>query len=63
MINCIDNTIAIPITPDPVLAFNYNMKELLPTKDEILNKFALPKDYVAISMFRQSLSQETLDHL
>jgi hypothetical protein len=39
-----------PITPDPVFAFNYNVKDM-PSKDYILKKFNLPSKYYLFSFF------------
>lgn len=40
----------VPVTPDPVFAFNQNFSENIPNKSEILNKFALPDKYVLFSI-------------
>lgn len=53
----------VPVTPDPVFAFNYNAAELIATKDEILKKYNLPEKYALISLRSQSLSLEVLDEL
>ena len=50
----------VPITPDPVFAFNYNMSEHIPSREEIYTKYNLPKRYVIISLFRQTLSEQCL---
>jgi hypothetical protein len=43
-----DNQISPNVTPDPVFAFNDNITHIK-TKEEILQKFNLPKKYVLIS--------------
>lgn len=53
----------VEITPDPVFAFNYNAPELVLTKEEVINKYRLPKDYVLICLDRQSLPISELDTL
>lgn len=44
-----DGKVIPTITPDPVFAFNYNAKELIPSKDDILKKFSIPDHYFLIS--------------
>lgn len=44
-----------PITPDPVFAFNYNCNEIIPTKEEILQKFKLPSQYALVSFRNKQL--------
>ncbi len=51
----------VPVTPDPVFAFNNNAIELIPLKDNIKDRFGLPDKYVLVSLRSQSLSLETLD--
>lgn len=63
MIKNIAKELNVPITPDPVFAFNYNMTDCIPTKEQTLAKFNLPNNYVSISLFRQSLSKACLDKL
>lgn len=46
------------ITPDPVFAFNYNITEEQIPKEEILNKFGLPENYILLS-FKDSLTVST----
>ena len=38
------------ITPDPVFAFNQNCSNWIPCKEEILETFKLPENYVLVSM-------------
>lgn len=53
----------IPVTPDPVFAFQQNAGELVPTKEDILRKYNLPENYALMSLFSQCLSEQTLDQL
>lgn len=39
----------VPVTPDPVFAFNPNCKDILPSKQEILQKYHLPDNYILLS--------------
>lgn len=43
-----NNEIIPEITPDPVFAFNYNVN-YIPTREDILNKFSLPENYIILS--------------
>ena len=47
------NELRVPVTPDPVFAFNYNCADIIPTKDEILAKYHIPEKYFLLS-FRNS---------
>lgn len=47
-------------TPDPVFAFNYNVGDIIPSKEEILKKFNLPMQYVLVSLMKQTLSMDCL---
>lgn len=52
------------VTPDPVFAFNQNVAALLPSRQDILQRFGLPDKYVLLSFLptqRPSVSQEWLD--
>lgn len=53
----------VPVTPDPVFAFNQNVSALVPAKEEILQKFHLPENYALMSLFSQCLSEATLNEL
>lgn len=57
-----DNT-DIPVTPDPVFAFNSNAGELIPTEADIRQRFRLPQKYVLVSLHKQDLTMEQLDAL
>ena len=53
-----------PVTPDPVFAFNQNAALLLPTKQDIMERYNLPDDYLLLSFLpskRPSVSQEWLN--
>lgn len=39
----------VPVTPDPVFAFNNNCKDIIPTKDHIRIKYHLPEKYIVLS--------------
>lgn len=55
-----DELVKPAITPDPVFAFNYNVKNQ-PTKEEILKKFGLSEDYCLFSFHKSStVSKEWL---
>lgn len=50
MINYISNKKVLPvITPDPVFAFNQNCDEYIPSKQEIIKRYALPEKYLLFS--------------
>ena len=53
----------VKVTPDPVFAFNYNAKEIIPTKEQTLKKFGINSDYVLISLHNQSLKYDVLKDL
>lgn len=53
----------VPITPDPVFAFNQNAKNLIPDKDYILKHFMLPDKYVLLTLFSQTLSENLIHEL
>lgn len=53
----------VSITPDPVFAFNQNVSELLPSKEEICKRFGLPEKYALIGLKSQVLSFEELSYL
>ncbi len=52
------------VTPDPVFAFNQNACSLLPTKQELKERFHLPDNYIIVSFLpsrHPSVSQAWLD--
>lgn len=53
----------IEVTPDPVFSFNYNAGALVPSEEDIRNRFNLPKHYILVSLHSQSLSISILDEL
>lgn len=63
MIKSIEPQKQIALTPDPVFAFNQNAKELIPSKQYILEKFELPSNYVLLSFFGQIFSEQYLNDL
>ena len=63
MINAIGVNDEIPITPDPVFGFNYNMGELIESKEQICRRYGLPEHYVLVSLHSQCLSKSFLHNL
>lgn len=53
----------VDVTPDPVFAFNYNCGDIVPSKEEILEKHKIPSNYILVSLHDQSLSEEALREL
>ena len=53
----------VPITPDPVFAFNQNCAEFVPTENKIRTIFELKRDYVLICLRSQCLSEIILQEL
>lgn len=53
----------VPVTPDPVFAFNQNAGHIVPSKDDIQKYFGLPDKYALISLFSQVLSPNTISDL
>lgn len=53
--NITNKKIKPSITPDPVFAFNYNCRDLIPSKTEILKKFNLPNKYYLISFVNEKI--------
>lgn len=53
----------VPVTPDPVFAFNQNAESFIPTRASILERFRLPEKYVLLSLFTQVLSKEQITEL
>lgn len=64
MVSRITNGRVVPdVTPDPVFAFNQNVKKL-PSKEEILNKYSLSENYLLVSFHNsKTVSQEWLIEL
>lgn len=53
----------VPITPDPVFAFNYNVSNLIPTVEDIRSRFNLPDKYVLVCLNAQNLEASQLQDL
>lgn len=53
----------VPVTPDPVFAFNANAPELVKNREYVLKKYQLPDKYVLICLKSQSLPLCVLDEL
>lgn len=53
----------VPVTPDPVFAFNYNAPELIGTHNYIVSKYNIPTKYVLICLSEQTLPIKELDIL
>lgn len=53
----------IPVTPDPVFAFNHNANSIVPTEQDIRSRFDLPESYALISLHAQNLCQQQLQEL
>lgn len=50
----------VPVTPDPVFAFNQNAGSYIPPKHDILSRFGLPEKYVLLSLFSQVLDHSQI---
>lgn len=53
----------VPVTPDPVFAFNHNAASIIPTEKDIRNRFNLPEKYALVSLHSQSLKLQQLQEL
>lgn len=53
----------VSITPDPVFSFNQNYYGVLPTKEEILQKFSLPDNYVLLSFSKHYMKEDYIHQL
>ena len=51
------------VTPDPVFAFNYNCRDIIPSEESIIKRFNIPSKYILISFSKQFLRMETLVEL
>lgn len=50
------------VTPDPVFAFSQNAAQILPSKEELMERFGLPERYVLMSFINNStVSQDWID--
>lgn len=63
MVESVMNVSKIDIYPDPVFAFNNNALELIPSKEYILEKYSLPKNYVLLSFRTGMCSDEYIQSL
>lgn len=48
-----DHSLSIALTPDPVFALNQNLKQYIPSEEEIRKKYSLPENYVLIGLRSQ----------
>lgn len=55
MLSVVGNARDIPVTPDPVFAFNLNAPELIPSEGDIRKRFRLPENYVLVCLYGQNL--------
>lgn len=53
----------IHLTPDPVFAFNYNAKELIPSEVDIRNYYKLPHEYILVCLNAQNLKETQLQEM
>ncbi len=54
---------AVPITPDPVFAFNQNAADLIPDERHIREKFHLPERYALVSFLNVNIPTEVVNRL
>lgn len=47
----------VPLTPDPVFAFNENAGDMVPSREYILRKFHLPERYILVSFLNVNLPE------
>ena len=50
----------VPLTPDPVFAFNQNAGDLIPDREQTLRKFNLPENYVLVSFINVRVPDEVI---
>lgn len=55
-----DSSTKIPITPDPVFAFNQNAGSYVPLKKDILKEYCIPDNYILFSFHKQVIRIEDL---
>lgn len=60
LVNAVTPNVQPEITPDPVFAFNQNTGHLIPSKDEICNKFGLNEKYALVGLHGNILSAKTI---
>ena len=52
--------IDVPLTPDPVFAFNMNAGDIVPSREYILRKFHLPERYILVSFLNVYLPENII---
>ena len=62
MVELVSGRKDVTITPDPVFAFNYNTDTFL-EKDELLNKYKLPENYILISFCQNVLPDSFINKI
>ena len=63
MVEYVTHKSDVSITPDPVFSFNQNYYGVLPTKEEILQKFSLPDNYVLLSFSKHYMKADYIRQL
>lgn len=63
MVETITGDSQIAIYPDPVFAFNQNVGKHIPSKDDIIRKFDIDRDYVLLSFWTDNCSDEYIQSL
>ena len=58
-----DSSLDIAITPDPVFALNQNLKQYIPSEEQIRSKYSLPAHYVLIGLRSQVYTCDELSQL
>ena len=58
-----DSSLDITITPDPVFALNQNLKQYIPSEEQIRSKYSLPTHYVLIGLRSQVYTCDELSQL
>lgn len=58
-----DSSLDIAVTPDPVFALNQNLKQFIPSEEQIRGKYSLPKHYVLIGLRSQVYTCDELSEL
>lgn len=58
-----DSSLDITVTPDPVFALNQNLKQYIPSEEQIRSKYSLPAHYVLIGMRSQVYTCDELSQL
>ena len=58
-----NSSLDIAITPDPVFALNQNLKQYIPSEEQIRSKYSLPAHYVLIGLRSQVYTCDELSQL